>query len=188
MSARLRAPFRRAIELAVWIIVVGIWAVTLRPTSLGGPATYVVVRGDSMLPTFHSGDLVILHASAAYGSGDIVGYRVPDGEVGEGHLVVHRIVSGDGQGGFTLLGDNNPAPDPWRPSSGDVAGQAWLLLPGVGRVVALVQQPAVAGALAASLVVMLGLLWQPSRRGRRRDDPLDGGQPVVSASGAQRSA
>ena len=163
MSARLR----RLVELAFGLALVALWILTLRPTSLGGPATYVVVRGDSMLPTYHSGDLVILHAADGYEAGDVVGYRVPDGEVGAGHLVVHRIVSGDGGAGFTMLGDNNPAPDPWLPRATDVAGEAWLLLPGLGRVIAFVHQPAVAGALAVSLLVTFVLGSSRPSRPRR---------------------
>jgi signal peptidase len=160
------APSRRLAELAVGLVVIALWALTLRPASLGGPATYVVIRGDSMLPTFHSGDLVVLRSTDGYASGDIVGYRVPAGEVGAGNLVVHRLVSGDGVAGFTVVGDNNPAPDPWLPHAGDIAGKAWLLVPGLGKVVAFVHQPAAAGALAVSLLLMLVLAQ--GRSGRRR--------------------
>ena len=146
------------------------WAVTLRPTSLGGPATYVVVRGDSMLPDFHSGDLVVLQAAEEYRPGDVVGYRVPDGELGAGHVVLHRIVGGDGAGGYTVEGDNNPAPDPWQPRSGDVSGRLWLFVPELGRVVSLVHQPAVAGALAVTVLVM----WFVARETSRKRRPFPG--------------
>ena len=152
---------RRLLELAAGAVLLIAWAVTLRPASLGGPATYVVVRGDSMLPGFHSGDLVILQAGSGYGPGDVIGYRVPDGEVGAGQVVVHRIVAGDGGSGFTMEGDNNPAPDPWLPHVGDVAGRVWLLLPGLGRAIVLAHQPAVAGALAVSLLIMVVLARRP---------------------------
>lgn len=188
MSARSRSRVRRAIELGLGLAFVGIWAMTLRPTSLGGPATYVVVRGDSMLPTFRSGDLVILQTAVGYAPGDAVGYHVPGGEIGESALVVHRIASGDGQGGFTMLGDNNPAPDPWVPRESDVAGRAWLVIPGVGRLISFMHQPAAAGALAAGLVVLL-MLARPASGGRRRDEPLgDGARPAVPVSGVEGSA
>ena len=154
---------RRAVELATFVVFVGAWALFLRPTSLGGPATYIVIRGDSMLPGYHSGDLVILQAAGSYAAGDAIGYRVPEGEVGAGHVVVHRIVGGDGSEGFTVVGDNNPAPDPWLPRTSDVAGKVWLLLPGFGRVVATLHQPAVAGALAVSLLVMIALARRPPK-------------------------
>jgi len=155
---------RRAIELGFGVAFVVAWVLLLRPTSLGGPATYVVIRGDSMLPGYHSGDLVVLRATEAYGPGDAIGYRVPAGEVGAGQIVVHRIISGDGRLGFTMEGDNNPAPDPWYPTGGDVAGRVWLLLPGLGRLIVIAHQPAVAGALAVSILVVAVLARRPARR------------------------
>ena len=182
MSLRVRS----VLELAALLIVVGAWAVTLRPSSLGGPATYVVVRGDSMLPGFHSGDLVVLQAATGYAAGDVIGYRVPEGEVGAGHVVVHRIVSGDGDRGFAMEGDNNPAPDPWLPRTGDVAGRVWLFVPGLGRIIAFAHQPAVAGALAVSLLVMVmigrrprpGLATGPAPLGRAASLAGGGSHPV----------
>ena len=146
----------RLLELAIGIALAAAWAVTLRPTTLGGPATYVVVRGDSMLPDFHSGDLVVLQTASRYGTGDVVGYRVPDGEIGAGHVVVHRIVEGD----------NNPAPDPWVPRARDIAGKVWLLVPGLGTVIVVAHQPVVAGALAVSLLVMWVVSRETSRKRR----------------------
>jgi signal peptidase I len=162
----------RIIEVgAAAAFVIG-WAVTLRPASLGGPATYVVVRGDSMLPGFHSGDLAILQAGRDYEQGDAIGYRVPAGEVGAGQVVVHRIVGGDGQAGYVMEGDNNPAPDPWLPREGDVAGKVWLLLPGVGRAIVIAHQPAVAGALAVSLLVMVVRARRPPARRAPHPEPV----------------
>jgi signal peptidase len=155
---------RRVAELAVALALIGAWVLTLRPASLGGPATYIVVRGDSMLPEYHSGDLVVLHVADGYALGDVVGYVVPAGEVGAGHVVLHRIVGGDGKTGFTMEGDNNPAPDPWLPRTSDVAGRLWLLVPGLGSVITLIHQPATAGALAVSALMMLVLARRrPSR-------------------------
>jgi signal peptidase len=152
----------RIIELCVGIGFVLFWALTLRPASLGGPATYVVVRGDSMLPNFHSGDLAVLQVASGYGVGDAIGYRVPDGELGAGQVVLHRIVGGDGGAGYVMEGDNNPAPDPWLPRERDVAGKVWLLLPGLGRAIVIAHQPAVAGAFAVSILVMVVLARRPA--------------------------
>ena len=107
-----------------------IWAVTLRPQVLGGGAMYIVVRGNSMEPTYQTGDLVIVESAATFAVGDVVAYRVPSGEIGEGHVIVHRIVSGDATTGFGVRGDNNNAPDPWTPRIDDIAGKAWY--PGAG--------------------------------------------------------
>jgi len=156
---------KQAARLAASLTVVGLWMVVLRPQALGGPAAYLVVRGDSMLPTYESGDLIILHSSSAYAIGDAVAYRVPRGEFGEGHLVLHRIVGGDENAGFVLEGDNNPAPDPWQPKQVDVVGRTWIAVPKVGAVIAWARQPLILGALAASMAVAF-VVSRPSKRAR----------------------
>ena len=144
---------RTLVRLLVVVALLGGWALYLRPTSLGGPAVYLVIRGDSMSPTFESGDLVVLQASDRFAVGDVVGYRVPAGELGAGRLVVHRIVGGDPDGGFVVLGDGNPAIDPWQPTARDVVGRAWVAVPGLGRLIAALHQPILLAALAAAIVV-----------------------------------
>lgn len=161
----MRARAVGRVGTAVLLLLLVGWFAILRPVSLGGPATYLVVRGDSMLPTYQTGDLVVLRAAPEYTAGEIVAYRVPGGEVGAGIVVVHRIVGGDGQAGYVMRGDNNSSSDPWRPKTTDVAGTAWLYLPGVGRLLAFLHQPFVAGALAASVVVG----WVIGRTPRRRE-------------------
>jgi hypothetical protein len=91
------------------------------------------------------------------GSTDGIAYRVPAGELGAGRLVIHRIVGGDGAAGFVVQGDDNPAPDPWLPKTAYVAGSAWLWLPGIGRAIAFVHQPAAAGALVVAVLVVISL-------------------------------
>jgi signal peptidase I len=150
--------------LAGFVAVLLIWGVALRPQAFGGSALYIVVRGDSMLPTYATGDLLILGPKDAYQVGDVVGYRVPDGELGEGLVVVHRIIGGDASDGFILKGDNNPAPDPWSPRAGDISGAPSVSVPAVGRLIAWIQQPVIAGALAASLMVTWLLARQPTQR------------------------
>jgi signal peptidase I len=159
---------RRLLKFGAAAAVLAIWAVTLRPQALGGGAMYIVVRGSSMQPTYQTGDLVIVESASAYVAGDIVAYRVPSGEIGEGHVIVHRIVSGDPAAGFVVRGDNNNAPDPWSPRISDIAGRAWLVLPGLGSLIAFVHQPVVAGGLAAGVMVSL-ILARPVRRSRASD-------------------
>jgi len=127
-----------------------------------------------MLPVYNTGDLVVLHAAPTYGPGDIVGYHVPDGEVGQGLLVVHRIVGGSAAAGFVLQGDNNPAPDPWLPQGPLIAGTPWVAIPGIGRAITFVHQPAALAALAVTLLVM----WEIGRRPARRKAPQSAPSPV----------
>jgi signal peptidase I len=158
----------RARSLLTCLLLAGFWFVALRPQSLGGPVTYLVIRGDSMEPTYHGGDLVVVKAADRYSVGDVVAYRVPAGEIGAGHLVIHRIVGGDGDAGYLLRGDNNPSVDPWMPRAGDIAGTAWVSAAGAGKVLEFVHRPAVAGALAVAGLAMFMFLGAPTRPGSAR--------------------
>ena len=153
----------RGLSLLATLGVLAAWAVTFRPLILGGPATYIVVRGDSMLPSYETGDLVITQAVPPYHVGEAVAYRVPTGELGAGLVVIHRIVGGD-ENGYVMEGDNNPSPDPWLPRSSDILGRAWLHAPGVGRLISLFFRPVFLACLAASVVVG----WLVARRTRRQ--------------------
>ena len=149
--------FRRAVSIVLLATLLVAWAVTLRPQALGGPAVFVAVRGSSMLPTYEHGDLVVVEWAAHYAVGDVVAYRVPDGEVGEGKVVLHRIVDGDAVHGFILQGDHNSAPDPWSPKQGDMVGVAAFRLAHAGAVINLVRQPVILAGLAAAIMVALVL-------------------------------
>jgi signal peptidase len=163
----MRPIISRALGLALAIALVGAWFVVLRPTSLGGPASYVFVSGVSMLPTLESGDLVVLHEAESYGAGDVIAFRVPDGQPGAGALVIHRIVGGSAADGFTMRGDNKRVVDEWRPRSHDIAGRLTLRLPGMGTALAWLKQPGVLAPLLAGLTVTFILLGGGKRPKRR---------------------
>src|SRR5205814_6222158 len=116
------AMIRRYLSLTALAAVIVLWMLFLRPASLGGPVSYIIIRGSSMLPTYTSGDLIIVRTAPDYRVGDVVAYRVPAGDIGSGLIVIHRIV-GSGQSAFTMRGDNNAAIDPWSPRPDDVLGE-----------------------------------------------------------------
>jgi signal peptidase len=160
---------RRAVSLALLSTLVVVWALTLRPQAIGGPAVFVAVRGTSMLPTYLNGDLVVVQSSSHYAVGEVVAYRVPHGEVGAGKVVIHRIVGGTAADGFVLRGDHNTAPDPWSPKQGDMVGVATFRLANVGGLISLVRQPVILAGLAAALMVtfILARPTPPRRSGNR---------------------
>ena len=165
---------RRVTTVLGWAVVIGLfaaWVVLLRPVALGGSATYVLVRGDSMLPTYQPGDLVIVRAAAAYRAGDIVAFQVPAGEIGEGQVVLHRLVADEGAT-FVAQGDNNAAPDPWAAEADRILGRAWIALPGAGRAVMFIARPVIAAGLAMAVVVAMVLARQPQPVRRRRQFSL----------------
>ncbi|TMB52056.1 MAG: signal peptidase I [Chloroflexi bacterium] len=159
MSTRVRSH----LSLAALALVLVAWAVLLRPASLGGPVTYIIVRGSSMQPTYAAGDLIIVRQTSEYRVGEVVAYRVPGGEIGAGHIVIHRIVGGD-DNGFTLRGDNNPSLDPWNPHASDIVGEAWVAAPGLGRILAALHQPLLLAAFAAAVMVAMVMAWKRSPR------------------------
>lgn len=144
--------------------MIAVWAVTLRPTSLGGPATYISVSGQSMVPTLRSGDLVILHEQRTYEAGDIVAYRIPAGEPGAGNRVIHRVVGGSGSEGYVTRGDNRTSDDQWRPTDDDVLGKLWLRGPGLGRALPRLRAPLIVATAAALVAIWVVLDWKTPRR------------------------
>jgi len=158
----------RAASLTFVAALMLVWAVTLRPQVLGGPAMFVALRGSSMLPAYEHGDLVVVESAENYKIGEVVAYRVPKGEVGEGRVVIHRIVAGDATSGFTLQGDNNSAPDPWHPRQAEMVGTAAFRVSHAGRIIWLVQQPAILAGLASAIVVTVVIARPPRPNGSVR--------------------
>jgi signal peptidase I len=106
-----------------------------------------------MEPTLMEGDLAIVRRADTYGRGDVVAFRVPQGEPAAGGLVIHRIVGGSRVDGFVMQGDNKPRPDSWRPRQTDLVGALWLVIPGAGPILTQLRNPAVFAAVAAAIAV-----------------------------------
>lgn len=137
------------------------------PANLGGQMSYVLVSGSSMEPTMHTGDLAVMREQASYAPGDIVAFRVPKGDVGEGSVVIHRILSTE-DGRYVMRGDNRDVNDPWLPANGDVVGKRVLLVPRFGEALGLLAHPVGLGTLAgvlAAIVVLTG--------GNRNETPVE---------------
>lgn len=155
---------RRNVLALVSLLLVGAWFALLAPTSIGGPAGYVLVSGESMEPTMHTGDFVVTRKQSAYRVGDVVAYKVPAGHPAAGRQVIHRIVGGSADAGYDLLGDNNDKVDPWHPTSDDIVGKRWVLVPRFGRVVAGLRSPVGLAAIAGVLTA-----WAVLGTGKRKD-------------------
>ncbi|HEU5215335.1 MAG TPA: signal peptidase I [Gaiellaceae bacterium] len=111
------------------------------PQNLGGRAEWVLVSGTSMLPRYHTGDLVLVEHQSSYHVGEVVAYRVPKGQIGAGHVVIHRIVGGNGRTGWKMKGDNRTAPDLWYPTNRDVLGARLLRIPDAWLVLRVLHMP-----------------------------------------------
>jgi signal peptidase I len=141
---------RRLASGLLLVVLVAAWAWFLLPQSLGGRASWVLVSGKSMLPRYHTGDLVLVRKQSTYHVGEVIAYRVPKGDPMAGLQVIHRIVGGDAVHGFVVEGDNRTAPDSWRPTPEDIVGAKLLRIPYGSIVIESLRSPLMLGMLAAS--------------------------------------
>jgi signal peptidase I len=155
VSESLVAAFRhtnKAASIAIVAIVVIVWAQYLRPQSLGGRAGYVLVSGESMLPRYKTGDLVLVERQSSYHVGQVIAYHVPKGDPLAGAQVIHRIIGGDAKHGFVVQGDNRTAADVWRPKPEDIVGAKALRIPRAIVVLQYLRSPVFLAILAAAFV------------------------------------
>lgn len=151
---------RSPLFLALSILFLIIFWVTLMPVQLGGWVTYAIVDGISMEPGFHRGDLILVRNTSAYGVGDAIIYFDPN----LGSFVFHRIV-GIELDRFVLQGDNNAWQDSYRPTTDEVAGKLWIGIPKLGKAIEWVRTPLNMSLTVGLLggVLMLDLFKKPSR-------------------------
>ena len=117
MTTATRRLTRGSITVAILVAAVALW-----PARFGGWSTLVVVQGNSMEPTFHTGDLLYVRESNSYSAGEVVVYRVPTGTPGAGLLIVHRVRRRLPDGTFVFQGDHRAHPDDARPRLDDLVG------------------------------------------------------------------
>jgi signal peptidase len=154
----------QATSIALVVLALVFWALFLCPQSLHGRAGYVLVSGRSMLPRYHTGDLVLVERKSSYHVGEVIAYRVPKGAPMAGAQVIHRSVGGDATHGFLVQGDNRTAPDVWRPKPSDVVGAKTLRIPNAVLVLQFLRSPVLLALLAACFVFvrMLGRKDEPT--------------------------
>lgn len=160
-----------------WVLLVVLIAL-LWPATWGGLVGVTIVNGQSMEPAYETNDVVLTVRQMSYEVGDVVSYKVPQGQDGAGGRVIHRIIA-KGDGGadtsFTTQGDNNPSVDPWSFTTDDVVGEAALRVPRIGAAFS-GSNGLLLGAVAG--VVVLVVLW-PSRPGAHKSAQ----KPTVIRSG-----
>ncbi len=154
------SPVLAALSL---VLLAAAWLV-LAPIQFGGNAAYVIVNGNSMEPTFHRGDLVIVRAADEYKVGDIVTYRHP--QIGP---VIHRIVGRAGQQ-LLIQGDHNTWIDSYHPTEQEVIGAFWARLPAVGNVLSWLRRPLTMAVVFAivGIITMATIVDPPGSQRRRR--------------------
>ena len=124
--------------------------------ALGTYHPFYVVEGDSMEPTLHDGDLVVVKKANIEDVkvGDVIVFHEPREK---SKIIIHRVVGRvkvRGQVFLRTKGDNNSKPDPWLVSEEDLIGVAVggprpFRLPLVGKVVLFLRGPVGLFSLAA---------------------------------------
>ncbi|MFV0285911.1 MAG: S24/S26 family peptidase [Demequina sp.] len=175
-------------EAVGWVLLVVVgWLAW--PATLGGLTSYVLVSGESMLPTYDPKDMVIARDVEPQ-VGDVIVYAPASLE---GAQIGHRIIGGDAESGWVLQGDNNDFIDPFEPTGDEVKGVVQLHLPLVGHLAVWVLNP-----LTWVFLLIIGgaiLLWPARDEDEFDDDESDdesdadtGGDPDIAATAAPASA
>lgn len=146
---------RHAAQRVVGVVVVvcGLGLLGFGVATWVGALGLVVTNGNSMDPAYTSGDLVLVRPAERYDIGDVVAYRNSDLQ----QVVLHRVVDVDG-GRLVTKGDNNTWVDSVQPEPSEIEGRAWVHVPGFGRHVQVLFDPAAVASVVglASLVVLGG--------------------------------
>jgi signal peptidase I len=91
---------------------------------------FFTVDGESMLPRYRNGDLVVAKPCRFYKKDDVIVFREPERHF----VVIHRIIA-TRDGRCITRGDNNPASDPRRLHPGLILGKVMVRIPRLGRVI-----------------------------------------------------
>jgi len=143
----------------ILLVVAALVALSARA---GGPVSWHVTNGTSMLPAISKGALVVVHRKAAYDEGDVVAYHSRRLD----STVLHRVAGFRGDR-MIMQGDNNDFLDPESPLPSDALGSEVFQIPGVGAVLAWLGHPWILGA-GALLAAGALLLTSPGSSPRRR--------------------
>ncbi len=165
-------PARRLLADVVVLGLIAVIAFALWPTRLGGATTYVIVKGTSMEPKFHTGDLAVVRQQDHYNVGDIVAYRIPKGTAGAGQMVIHRII-GRHHGGYLLQGDNRTTADTWNPTDDEVVGRFRMLIPIPGAGAWMMMPWVFSASIGISVVWILWPRKVVDVRGEHRDSDAE---------------
>jgi len=138
-------------------IIIYLW-----PMTLGGDATFLMVKGQSMLPTILPGSLVITKQAPSYHIDDIVAYFLKEGRYAK--IVVHRIVD-ESPEGFVIKGDNNPRKDKGNPTHDNIIGKVIFATPYVGDILTSLRNPML---LIGTASVMAAIQFEQNRRKKRK--------------------
>jgi len=153
---------RKLISGALGLIVLGCLWFYLAPVGLGGTTSYVITRGISMEPRFHTGDLAIVRSQSSYHVGEVVAYHNKMLHT----VVLHRIIGRAGPR-YIFKGDHNNFIDTEHPAASQLMGALWLHIPGAGARLESIRSPLLVGVLVAIGTLFFAGFAFTQRRRRR---------------------
>jgi signal peptidase I len=157
---------RAVIRIIGWLCFV-VAFLALAPVQMGGAVHYLTIRGMSMEPNIHAGDVVVVRRQQTYNVGDVIAYHSDM----DGAVVLHRVI-GAYDDRYVMRGDNNGFVDQYQPSIDDVVGRKVAQVPGGAQVLHFVAKwraVIVPGACALGLLIAVtNRSSQRTRRGRHR--------------------
>ena len=158
----MKSKLKIVIGIALIPVIIYLW-----PSALGGNAEFLLVQGQSMLPTIEPGSFVIIKSKPTYEIGDVVSYSTEKYSDFGGRTIVHRIIKETNEG-FIIKGDNNPKPDPGVIPPSAVRGEVVAFTPFLGSVLVLVRNPLVMGVLAVAM-----LMAQMKTKKKKKNLPIE---------------
>ena len=135
----------------------------LWPSALGGDTQFLLVQGQSMLPTIEPGSFVVIKKQESYEVGDIVSYSTSIQSEFQGRNVVHRIIEQKPEG-YIIKGDNNPKNDPGIVKQDQIIGEVVFFTPFAGYILLIMRNPLIMIVLAVATFMM--------QFGRKKKKPI----------------
>jgi len=154
----LKSKLKIVIGIALIPVIIYLW-----PSALGGNTQFLLVQGQSMLPTIEPGSFVVIKEQESYEVGDIVSYSTEKNSPFQGRNVVHRIIE-ERPEGFIFKGDNNPKKDPELVSRDHIMGEVVFFTPFAGYLLLIMRNPLIMIVLAVATFMM--------QFGRKKKKPI----------------
>ena len=169
-----RSPFYQILSNALLLFCIAALWYVFAPINLGGVASYAIIDGNSMEPTFHTGDLVVLVKASNYEVSDIVAYKDPQMNA----HIIHRII-GIQDEQFIMKGDNNGWIDTTHPLQSDILGKKYLHLPKMGKWVKWIRVPVnmslIVGIFGGGLIMSMTVQAKTTpKKGKKKQSKSSG--------------
>ncbi len=181
MTHQSRLPLR--LDLFMVLVVVGGLGYLFLAAAMNDASPFVLVRGTSMQPTYHEGDLLVSQrvAPADIAIGDVIAFTLPRDARRQGlpEAAAHRVIgisARDGALQFETRGDNSD-PDPFTVPSRNVNGVVVKNLGLIGRPLLLLGNTRMLLMLGLPLLTFAAVYFVMNSSGESEGQPETRPQP-----------